>query len=109
VDRANFEYKLAVSTMIDFILLFIIAVTLHCESKTQQAIVLLSHMPIGMLGIYWLLFFCLFLCPQNFGNGYLGHVLFLSLDLVAAVYSADVKNLNKMSSFVFHKFLNTLG
>ena len=37
------------------------------------------HMPIGMSGIYRLLFFCfvfvffLFIYLQNFGNGYLGH------------------------------------
>ena len=31
----------------------------------------LSHMPIGILEIYRLLFLCLFACPQIFCNGYL--------------------------------------
>ena len=40
----------------------------------------IPNMPIGMLGIYCLLFVCflfvsLFLCLQDFGNGYLGRGL----------------------------------
>ena len=30
------------------------------------------HMPIGMLGYIG---YCLFVCPQDFGNGYLGREL----------------------------------